>query len=141
MPVVTGYQVVGANAVIRALARLSDAAAEQTLVVAAQAAGIVVQTEWKSLFRSQSDASYPGSLPRRQTGQYAQSIHVEIVEHDRTHAWVAIGPSIIDPPYPLFLEYGTSKMPAHPIARPAWDRSKARALKEMADVLKLKLGL
>ena len=31
---------------------------------------------------------------------------------------VVVGTSLVDPPYPYFLEYGTSRMAARPSARP-----------------------
>jgi hypothetical protein len=44
-----------------------------------------------------------------------------------------IGTDLTDPPYPFFLEYGTSKMPAFPAARPAWDEMGEPAQKAIAD--------
>lgn len=42
---------------------------------------------------------------------------------------------LTDPPYPFFLEYGTSRMPAYPAARPAFDEKKDEALGQVAEVL------
>lgn len=48
---------------------------------------------------------------------------------------VIIGTDLTDPPYPYFLEYGTSRMPAYPAARPAFDETKDVALATIADAL------
>lgn len=139
-PVVT-VKTFGSAELLRRLGRLSDAAAGSSLATAGLAGGIVIERKWKSLFRKASDPSFPGSRPRRQTGQYAQSVHTVVLEQGRSHAVVAVGTSITAPPYPEFLEYGTSKMPPHPIARPALDQSKGEALREVTRVLKIELGL
>jgi len=47
----------------------------------------------------------------------------------------AIGTDLIDPPYPFFLEYGTSRMPAYPSARPAFDEMKDVTVQTTADVM------
>jgi hypothetical protein len=44
-----------------------------------------------------------------------------------------IGTDLTNPPYPFFLEYGTSRMPAYPAARPAWDEMGEPAQKAIAD--------
>lgn len=44
-----------------------------------------------------------------------------------------VGTDLTDPPYPFFLEYGTSRMPAYPAARPAWDEMGETALQATAD--------
>jgi hypothetical protein len=46
-----------------------------------------------------------------------------------------IGTDLTDPPYPYFLEYGTSRMPAYPAARPAFDETRDVALSTVADQL------
>jgi len=46
-----------------------------------------------------------------------------------------IGTDLADPPYPFYLEYGTSKMPAYPSARPAFDEMKDTAIATTGDVL------
>jgi HK97 gp10 family phage protein len=139
-PVVT-TRILGDVELGRRLRELADRAAEDALVAAGIAGGLVVERTWKTLFRHASEASIAGLPPRRQTGQYAQSIHVEVLERSRSRVVVAIGTSITDPPYPVFLEYGTSRMPAHPIARPAFDQSKAEATEEMTRELRRRLGM
>lgn len=46
-----------------------------------------------------------------------------------------VGTNLTDPPYPFFLEYGTSRMPAYATARPAFDETKAQAHKTAQDVI------
>jgi hypothetical protein len=46
-----------------------------------------------------------------------------------------VGTDLVDPPYPFFLEYGTSKMPAYPAARPAWDEMGDTAVKTAGDYM------
>lgn len=41
---------------------------------------------------------------------------------------VIVATDLNDPPYPYFLEYGTSRMPAYPTARPAYVESSDAAL-------------
>jgi len=62
------------------------------------------------------------------TGRYQRSIRTitweeRISRHERSHH-AAVGTDIgADgklPPYPVYLEFGTSKMPPHPSALPAW---------------------
>ena len=53
----------------------------------------------------------------------------------RSGAVAYIGTNLVDPPYPYFLEYGTSRMPAYPAARPAFDQRKGEAVDVAADVL------
>ena len=63
------------------------------------------------------------------TGRYKRSIRIESwyergpTRHSRRHC-AAVGTDIgADgelPPYPIYLEFGTSKMPPYPSAGPAW---------------------
>lgn len=47
---------------------------------------------------------------------------------------VIVGTDLTDPPYPVFLEYGTSRMGARPSARPAFEQTKTTAIATMAAV-------
>ena len=46
-----------------------------------------------------------------------------------------VGTDLVDPPYPYFLEYGTSRMPAYPAARPAWDEMSGVAVQATGDYI------
>lgn len=46
-----------------------------------------------------------------------------------------VGTDITDPPYPYFLEYGTSRMPAYPAARPAFDERYPEAVRTAGIVI------
>jgi len=46
-----------------------------------------------------------------------------------------VGTDLMEPPYPYFLEYGTSRMPAYATARPAFDERRGEAVKVAGDVI------
>lgn len=46
-----------------------------------------------------------------------------------------VGTNLTDPPYPYFLEYGTSRMPARPAARQAVDERKDAAARVASDII------
>jgi len=48
---------------------------------------------------------------------------------------VTVGTDLVDPPYPYFLEFGTSRMSARPSARPAFEESKGQAISVVASTL------
>ena len=48
---------------------------------------------------------------------------------------VTVGTNLSDPPYPYFLEFGTSRMYARPSARPAFEEAKGAAVDAAADTL------
>ena len=50
---------------------------------------------------------------------------------------VVVSTDLTDPPYPLFLEYGTSRMQAYPIARPAFTENIETALGMTVEQLSL----
>lgn len=83
-----------------------------------------IADEERLLFRSSDDASIAGLPPRIQTGGYIDSIQTVPFEQETDRASAVTGTSLVDPPYPRFLEFGTSRMPAHPIARPAYEIAK-----------------
>jgi len=64
--------------------------------------------------------------PQR-TGAGAESMTTQVVRVDGYEATVAVGPDR-DHFYLAFPEWGTSKQPAKPWARPAWDVRKGEAL-------------
>jgi HK97 gp10 family phage protein len=69
------------------------------------------------------------------TGTYKRSVHTEYNPGNRT---AMIGTDISSPPYPLFLETGTSRgMTARPAMEPAFNESVDAAKKEIEDVLRL----
>lgn len=131
----------GSAAVAKRLDALSARASGKVLATAGMAAGLPIARRWKELFGSPDSASVAGAPPRRQTGTYSRSVHVEVAVVERSRAVVTVGTNITDPPYPWFLEFGTSKMAAHPIARPAFEQSKDEAAKEGRRVLLDQLDL
>lgn len=123
-----GFKIVGVPEVADALDQISDEMAGQHLADATMAGGDIIEAQWKE------DAPY-------KTGQYRRSIHAEVTHQSRDRAEVTIGTDIVKPPYPFFLEFGTSKMPPHPSARPAFDLKKDEAAREIEEVLLGKVGL
>jgi len=72
----------------------------------------------------------------RDTGQAAESIDARIVDSQRHRVEIAIGPGRYDGWYLLFHEIGTSKMPARPFLRPAFDEKQMDALREARRVFR-----
>jgi HK97 gp10 family phage protein len=96
------------------------------LSVAALAAAKPIENAWK---RNVQRVAF-------KTGSYLRSIHSEIVAEGKGKGSegedleLHIGTDIEDPPYPFFLEYGTSRMSAHPSMTPAFEDNKNKAIKE-----------
>lgn len=75
------------------------------------------------------------------TGRHmADGVGARLSDADRRSSWgvrVEVGPYSPAPPYEFFydefLEFGTSKMPARPFVRPAWDGHKDDAMQRIAD--------
>jgi len=117
-----------------ALSKLDVATVERLANLALKSGGLVIANEWKR------------RAPIK-TGTYRRSIHVagaaektpdfEGTELDEPgdKLTVKIGTNIKEPPYPEFLEYGTSRMPPHPSAGPAMDATREEVLKEVGAVL------
>lgn len=94
------------DAAIAYLKREAPGALEKGLF----AGGLVLETKWKQL------------VPVR-TGNYRRSIHTQVTAPGE----ITVGTDITDPPYPYFLEMGTSRMAARPSARPAFDMASGSA--------------
>lgn len=107
---------------LRALGELANAGE-----TAAKAAAIPIQNAWRK-------------RAPVETGSYRRSIHIyPEVQHEGTSVTVLVGTNITDPPYPVYLEYGTSKMAARPSARPAFDEAWPEARKEAAAIFQKKI--
>ena len=68
------------------------------------------------------------------TGTYKRSVQVE---YNKSEKAAYIGTDIINPPYPWFLEVGTSRMAARPAMTPAVETSKEDVFKAIEDALKM----
>jgi len=84
------------------------------LLTALMAGAQVAQNRWKEI------------VPVL-TGTYRRSIHMEGRQRGTT-AEVVVGTNLQHPPYPVFLEYGTSRMAPRPSARPAFDQTLTKVL-------------
>lgn len=87
---------------------------------------VVVRDEAKLAFRASDAESIPNVAARVQTTRYRDSIDYDVyLENDRIVG--EVGTDVKD--YPVALEYGTSKMPPHPILGPSYDKHE----KQIAD--------
>jgi HK97 gp10 family phage protein len=112
----------GSDQLLRALNALGDKVNNVADAAVGSGAQLIVN-EWKRL------------APYR-TGTYRRSIVQEPGAKTKTLVTRLIGTLIQDPPYPYFLEFGTSKMPPHPSMRPAWDSKVDDAVKEIERALR-----
>lgn len=85
--------------------------------------GQIVATGIKAAAMTHTEARWKRTAPV-DTGSYRRSIHTVIEDASWDYCRVVVGTDIIDPPYPWFLEVGTSRMSARPSARPAFDSTK-----------------
>lgn len=109
---------------IRGRLRALGSSLDSALAVSLEAAALPLENAWKDKVANfYDDAGYTGPDGKRglvETGTFLRSIHHE--PGDGPHE-VLVGSDIVDPPYPAFLEFGTSRMEPKPTARPALDES------------------
>lgn len=72
-------------------------------------------------------ASAPGEPPNRDTGLLDTSIETTFAGENQVHV-------TSNAPYSAALEFGTSKMAERPFMRPAVEKNRGRASRELADV-------
>lgn len=118
------YSIQGVNHLMAKLGKLESELPEM-MSAALKTGALTIQNRWKE--RVLSDAY--------KTGNYMRSIQVGEPEISATHARVEIGTDITNPPYPFFLEYGTSRMSARPTMTPAFDESVHPATEEVKATL------
>lgn len=108
--------------------RLSQVGQREALSTAALAAAKPISNQWKQNI---------GDWPLILTGTYRRSIHEEVFQESTQpgQVLVLIGTDIVDPPYPAFLEWGTSKMAPKPVGRNAYESQKDEAQKEFGEVI------
>jgi len=109
------------------LQQLSMAVASDTIERALTMGGLKIQNEW------QREAPY-------KTGTYRKSIHVEYEKLTDYSGAALIGTNLTEPPYPIYLEFGTIHMVANPSGRRAWDQSIDAAGAEIIAVFNLRLA-
>jgi HK97 gp10 family phage protein len=119
-------EMVGDKELAGQLGRIDHALRGQMLLAAVKSGAELILNRWKELIR---DRAF-------RTGTYRRSTHIETITSTKDKAEVAIGTDITDPPYPVYLEMGTSTMEARPTARPAWDEKIEAAKREIMDALK-----
>ena len=120
-----GFKVVGVPEVAGALDRMGDQMGGQRLVDATMSGAGLLVNSWKLYIRQRA----------YKTGTYMRSIHAKVTHREPGFVQVTVGTDIVKPPYPFFLEYGTSKMHPRPTARPAFDENKDKVAQEIHDAL------
>ena len=120
-----GFKVVGVPEVAGALDRMGDKMGGQRLVDATMSGAMLLVNSWKLYIRQRAF----------KTGRYMDSIRGEVTRREPGFVQVTVGTDIVKPPYPFFLEYGTSKMHPRPTARPAFDENKDKVAQEIHDAL------
>jgi HK97 gp10 family phage protein len=95
-------------------------AIEAALPVAALAAAKPIENTWK---RNVQSSFF-------KTGNYMRSIASIVVDNSGGVLELHIGTDIVDPPYPMFGEFGTSRMKARPTMTPAFESEKDNAGRE-----------
>ncbi len=117
----------GVDKVLKTLEEVRKLGEHKILATAGLAAGGIIENQWKENIQNE---------PLIRTGTYRRSIHRQVFQNvgEPGNVVVLIGTDIDDPPYPAFLEWGTSRMPAHPVGRRALEEKRDEALKEFAQV-------
>lgn len=79
--------------------------------------------------------SLPGEYPAVDYGDLRRSITIEVEENDDT-AKGRVGSVITNPPYPTYLEYGTSRMKPRPWLRPSVEKNEEFTRKRFEKAMK-----
>jgi len=115
-------EITGMDELLKKLTRLGERVPD-ILGTALTSGAALFQNRWKQI------APY-------KTGTYRGSIYTETLQTRGQDVAVAVGTDITDPPYPFFLEYGTSRMPLpHPSMRPALDETRDAIIAEVRHVI------
>lgn len=72
------------------------------------------------------------------TGRLRSSISTRLAESDENSIAVEVGTNV---DYAIAVEFGTSKMPAHPYMLPAYAENKDKVLRKLAEAFKSGVGL
>lgn len=79
--------------------------------------------------------SLPNEYPAVDNGDLRRSITFEVEEHSNSVKG-KVGSTINNPPYPVYLEYGTSRMQPRPWLRPSIEKSEDYIRKRYEQALK-----
>lgn len=122
---------------VRAKVRSLGREVGRAMATAAEAAALPLERRWKenvATYYARSGEMGPGGKRGLvETGTYLRSIHHEVESSGPGGAVVLVGTDIVDPPYPFYLEFGTSRMRPKPTARPALDESGEEMRREFSE--------
>lgn len=79
--------------------------------------------------------SLPNNYPAVDTGDLRKSITFDVKEEGNKTVG-RVGSTILDPPYPLYLEYGTSKMKPRKWLQPSLEKSRDTIQKLLREAIK-----
>jgi len=130
-------QVHGLAELERALMQLPEAVAGKALRSALYAGTASIKKEAASLIPTGSTAHYVGRKKKgrlAQPGNLRKGLRIVRMRTGKYSAQYAITFSKLAF-YGVFHEFGTNKMPAHPILRPAFDNKKEQALERIKEML------
>lgn len=135
-------RLVGGREVLARL-RAMPGRVDELLPVALEAAALPLENAWKdnvaSYYTKAGEAGPGGKRGLVRTGNYLRSIHHQRVE-SAARPTVVVGTDIVDPPYPVYLELGTSRMSPKPTARPAFDEKRGEMAHEFGAAMRQLLG-
>ena len=114
----------GAPELLAQLNEMDRKLSGEVTTAALQAGALPIQNRWKEL------------TPIK-TGRYRSSIHTEVIAGMRGGRVreAIVGTDIVAPPYPFYLEFGTSRMAPRPSMRPALDEKADEAVDEVIAVV------
>lgn len=116
-----------------ALADLVAATSGHSAAEIVTEAGRIVQSQWR-------DNILAAGLV--DTGEYLESVAVELLHDDERGAWVGVGTGAVNDrgvPYPVMQEYGWEANPGRPVGLRAFNTTRARVVKGASAALERKL--
>jgi HK97 gp10 family phage protein len=119
----------GGDELIRKLKSMDKDIQTKTRKAALLAGGSVLVDAWKAHISTE--------YHNLKTGTYRRSVQQQ---YQAKGGVLLVGTDVTDPPYPWWLEIGTSKMAARPALTPAFEESEDDIIEAEWDALKLLLG-
>jgi HK97 gp10 family phage protein len=97
---------------------------------------MMIESQAKSMFlHGEHDAPHQGTPPHVQSGMYRNAI-THRLENTGDEIIGIVGVALSDPPYPLYLETGTSKMPTgYPVLNPAAELMHDQVMEKITEAM------